>query len=210
MRQKFLCNMKKSILSLFLLSLFASTNNSSQVKTTKSTCTGINQIVQQILFDQIEFATSLQIIIGLQKDSGKDLESIVDALGLDVSLSFTFRTKMPTKGSRGNLQTGVDNLNDMAAIIDSVRQVVVDTISKLRIVQGRQFSSIDTLEEVHVKIDSILDLLGTATADLAFLTESFLDCTSELDDLTDCVDLWTSWIDVNETYTFICPFVAPF
>jgi len=214
MNKKNMFYIKKNLTYLFILTLFFYVSNISTQDL--DPCNGLIQQVEGLQLEQKAFGQSLGEIFTLQASMNDQLCCVTQILTSTCTVFYFTcldefeccpkyigsNPKMPAKQSQscneGNiiiLEQTLENLfaaieesletqNKQGADLDNLK----DTISS-------QFTSVDTLYEMHVKMDSILDLLSTSTKLAVELDISLTDCELSLHDcLTKSCELWDDYM----------------
>jgi len=189
---------RKNIFSFFLIFLCYNVSINSVFE-----C-GLLKQAQDLLAEQLKFNESLQELVAVQAQMGRDLSSIIEILATPKSGNLLYKNSsgLPTKSARIDLVDSIDNLKDSNKFLFDVNGNQIISIDTLRQVLDSQFSSIDYLDEMHVKMDCIIDLLGTSTQLADDLGISLSDCEASLDDcckglalLDDCLNSFELVLD---------------
>jgi len=215
MNKKNMFYIKRNPLCLFLFALFFYISNISTQEL--DPCNGLIQQVEELQLEQKEFGQSLEEISTLQSSMNDQLCCITQILTSTCTVfyftcvdefeccpkSIGFNSKMPTKQgeacNEGNIVILQETLDKIINSINTsylTNEVLRNDLDFLANVITSQFTSVDTLYEMHVKMDSILDLLSTSTQLAVELNISLTDC--ELS-LHECLDkscaLWDDYMD---------------
>jgi len=190
MKGKKIFLIRKNFIYLFIFSLLYNASLDS------AEC-GILKQVEDVLVSQAEFNDSLQVVDSLQDIMDKDLESIIDILTPTKTISLFYKTfsKMPTKNSATQVEEGNDRVKTSNDLLFNVEGNQVTSRAELETILTSQFSSIDDLDEMHSKMDSIIDLLGSSTQLAIDLDISLSDCEASLGDCCKTLELWDEYLN---------------
>jgi len=199
----------RTLAYVFIISLFFSVNNTNfTASVDPENCIGVIQLVDALIVSQVQFAKALEEVQELQESMNQELATAT-ALILTCTLNcppapktlnlMDLKSKMPNKAvctDPNACASVVRDFNTLSIQISlATYEALIADIAVLREVEISQNSSIDTLADMHTKIDSILDLLGTSTQLADELDVSLTDCEASLEDCLTAGDaLWEEFM----------------
>jgi len=162
-------------------------------------CNGVIQQVETLLEQQLEKDQSLQVIASLQDVMDKDLDSLIDIL-TPVKSGHLFEapsSRAHTKASRKAQDTeqGNDFMDQSNSILVDVNGKQITSITQLRAILTSQFSTVDILDDLQERLDSITDKLDETNQLAQDLGISLSDCEASLDECVRSCSLWEEYMD---------------